>query len=98
MIKYYGYIIVAGIALLYWKYIEKKPLSEMGLTNRLEHYLIGAFIGILLVSLSVLSVIRTGNLAYLGTAENADISLIIRLIGGFIVQGAAEEMLCRGSD
>lgn len=96
LIKYYGYIIVAGIALLYWKCIEKKPLSEMGLTNRLEHYLIGAFIGILLISLSVLSMIRTGNLAYLGTAENADISLIIRLVGGFIVQGAAEEMLCRG--
>ena len=34
LITYYGYIIVSGVALLYWKLIEKKTLSEMGLTKR----------------------------------------------------------------
>lgn len=33
LITYYGYIIVSGVALIYWKVIERKPLSEMGLTK-----------------------------------------------------------------
>ena len=31
LIMYYGYIVMAGVALLYWKLIEKKPLSGNGL-------------------------------------------------------------------
>lgn len=52
LIIYYGYIVMAGVALLYWKLIEKKPLSEMGFTKRFGSYFIGAMAGILLVAWS----------------------------------------------
>jgi membrane protease YdiL (CAAX protease family) len=76
--------------------IEKKPLSEMGLTNHFGNYFIGAIIGVLLLAVSVVAIILTGNIEYHGVFENADILVIVLLIGGFVVQGATEEILCRG--
>lgn len=96
LITYYGYIVMFGIALLYWKLIEKKPLSEMGLTKRFGNYFIGAVIGIILLFVSVCAIILTGNIAFRGLFKSADILMIILLFGGFIVQGATEEILCRG--
>lgn len=96
LITYYGYIIISGVALLYWKLIEKKPLSEMGLTKRFGNYFIGAVIGVILLAVSVFAIVLTGNIQYQGFFGNADILMIILLIGGFIIQGATEEILCRG--
>lgn len=96
LITYYGYIIVVGVALLYWKLIEKKPLAQMGLTKHPGGYLIGTAAGIALVTLSVIAIILTGNIEYCGVLEHTDILTIILLVGGFVVQGAAEELLCRG--
>ncbi len=96
LIMYYGYIVMAGVALLYWKLIEKNPLSEMGLTKRFGNYFIGAILGVILLALSVAAIVLTGNIEYDGFFENAHIPMILLLIGGFIVQGATEEILCRG--
>ena len=96
LIMYYGYIVMAGVALLYWKLIEKKPLSEMGLTKRFGNYFIGAILGVILLALSVAAIVLTGNIEYDVFFENAHIPMILLLIGGFIVQGATEEILCRG--
>ena len=96
LIIYYGYIVMAGVALAYWKFIEKKPLSEMGLTKHFGNYFIGAIIGVLLLAVSVVAIILTGNIEYHGVFENADILVIVLLVGGFVVQGATEEILCRG--
>lgn len=96
LITFYGYIIILGVALLYWKLIEKRPLSEMGLTKRFGNYFIGIIAGIILLAVSVFAIVLTGNIEYHGFFANADILIIILLIGGFIVQGATEEILCRG--
>lgn len=96
LIMYYGYIVMTGVALLYWKLIEKKPLSEMGLTKRLGNYFIGVLVGVLLLAVSVVTIVFTGNIKYHGTYNNADILMILLLFGGFIIQGATEEILCRG--
>lgn len=96
LITYYGYIVMAGVALMYWKRIEKKPLTEMGLTKHFGNYFIGAIVGVILIAVSVFAIVLTGNIEYHGFFENTDILMIILLIGGFIVQGATEEILCRG--
>ena len=96
LITYYGYIIMSGVAVLYWKLIEKKPLSEMGLTKRFGNYFIGIISGVILLAVSVFAIVLTGNIEYKGIFENADILMIILLFGGFIIQGATEEFLCRG--
>lgn len=96
LITYYGYIVMLGVALLYWKIVEKKPLSEMGLTKQFGDYFIGAISGVLLLAVSVTAIILTGSIEYHGVFENADILVIVLLTGGFVVQGATEEFLCRG--
>ncbi len=96
LITYYGYIIIAGVALFYWKVIEKKPLAAMGLSKEIGTYFIGIVSGIFLLTLSVAIIAATGNIKYQGIFENADVLMIILLTGGFMIQGAAEEMLCRG--
>lgn len=96
LITYYGYIVVVGVALLYWKLIEKKPLSGMGLTKHFGSYFAGALLGILLLAVAVVIIVLTGRIEYKGIFENADMFVIILLTGGFIVQGAMEEILCRG--
>lgn len=96
LIMYYGYIVMAGVALLYWKLIEKKPLSEMGLTKRFGNYLIGILAGVLLLAVSVAAIVFTGSIKYHGIYNNTDILMILLLFGGFIIQGATEEILCRG--
>lgn len=96
LITYYGYIVIVGIALLYWKVIEKKPLSAMGLSKEIGTYFIGIAVSIFLLVLSVVTIVVTGNIKYQGIFENADIFMIFLLTGGFMIQGAAEEILCRG--
>lgn len=96
LIMYYGYIVMSVVALFYWKRIEKKPLSEMGLTKHFGNYFIGAVAGIFLLALSVLVIVLTGSIEYHGVFEQIDVLMILLLFGGFIVQGATEEILCRG--
>lgn len=96
LIKNYGYIVIAGVTLLYWKIIEKKSLSKMGLTKNFGSYFIGAIIGIILIAISVAIIISMGSIEYNGIFENVDIFVIMLFVGGFIIQGATEEFLCRG--
>lgn len=96
LITYYGYIVIIGVALLYWKIIEKKPLSAMGLSKNIGTYFIGIAVGIFLLVLSIFTIMITGHIKYQGIFENADALMIILLTGGFMIQGAAEEILCRG--
>lgn len=96
LIIYYGYIIVISVILLYWKLIEKKSLSEIGLTNHIASYFIGVLIAILLLFIIIGLIILTGAIEYHGIFEKSNILLIILYGGGFIIQGAMEELLCRG--
>ena len=96
LIIYYGYVIVIAVTLLYWKMIEKRSLSEIGLTKNIRSYFIGILTAVLLLAASVGIIIATGNMQYHGIGENTDIPVIILFGGGFIIQGAMEEFLCRG--
>ncbi len=96
LITYYGYIVVVGITILYWKLIARKPLSEMGITKHFGNYFIGAAVGILLVLISVTVIMLTGKIEFHGIFKNIHYIMIVLLFDGFIIQGATEEFLCRG--
>ncbi len=96
LIKYYGYIIFIGIVLLYWKYIEKKPLADMGVTKKLGNYFIGVALAILLLIASVVIIILIGGFKYKGIFDNINVGVLLLFVGGFVIQGATEELLCRG--
>lgn len=96
LIMYYGYIVLIGIMLLYWKLIQKKSLSELGLTRKAGDYAIGVAVGAVLAVISVFSVVSTGAIVYNGVFGSIHAGVILLMLGGFICQGAMEEVLCRG--
>ena len=96
LIMYFGYGLLIGIMILYWKLFQKKTLAQLGFTGKPGTYFIGAIAGAVLIAVSVASVMLTGALTYNGVFSNIDVTFIVLMLGGFICQGAMEEVLCRG--
>lgn len=96
LIMYYGYIVVIAVVLLYWKFIEKKPISQIGCNKKFGTYFIGAVAGVLILLISVIAVVITGSIEYHGIFDSINVPVLLLFAGGFIIQGAMEEILCRG--
>ncbi|MDE7446063.1 MAG: CPBP family intramembrane metalloprotease [Lachnospiraceae bacterium] len=96
LIIYYGYVIVISVILFYWKLVEKKSLSKIGLTNHIGSYFIGVLAAAVMLTIIIGIIILTGDIEYHGIFERKNIILIVLFGGGFIVQGTMEELLCRG--
>ena len=96
LIMYFGYGLLTGVMMLYWKLFQKKTLAQLGFTKKAGTYLIGAIAGTVLIAASVALVMLTGALTYNGVFSNIDSTFILLMLGGFVCQGAMEEVLCRG--
>ncbi|MBR6070911.1 MAG: CPBP family intramembrane metalloprotease [Ruminococcus sp.] len=96
LLKYYGMIVILGVSVLYWKLIEKRKLSEMGVTKHIGGWFIGALIGAGLLTVCVAAITLTGGISLEGALATPDVPMILLMLGGFIIQGAAEEFLCLG--
>lgn len=96
LIIYYGYVIVISVILLYWKLIEKKSLSEIGLVNHVASYFIGVLMAVFILLIIISVIVLTGNIEYQGILERNNFLMLVLFGGGFIVQGTMEELLCRG--
>ena len=96
LISYYGYGLMVGIMILYWKLFQKKTVGELGFTKKAGTYVIGVLIGTVLVAVSAASVVLTGTITCHGVFRNIDYIYILLMLGGFICQGAMEEVLTRG--
>ena len=96
LIMYYGYALLIGVMLLYWKIFQKKTLAQLGFTKKAGTYLIGGVAGAVLVTVCVAAVVLTGAITYNGVFGSIDKTYILLMLGGFVFQGAMEEVLCRG--
>ena len=96
LLKYYGMIVILGVSVLCWKLTEKRKLSEMGVTKHIGGWFIGALIGVGLLAVCVAAIALTGSIRFDGLFTDPDVLMILLMLGGFIIQGAAEEFLCRG--
>ena len=96
LIQYYGYIIPIAAVLFYWRHIEKRRLREMGITKNIGGWFKGAALGAALLAACVGAVTLTGSIKFAGFAEKPDIPMLVMFFFGFVIQGAYEEILCRG--
>ena len=92
----YGMAAIIAVSILYWKLTEKRKLSEMGVTRHIGGWFIGALIGIGLLFVCIAAIMLTGSIKFNGISKTPDITMLVLLLGGYAVQGAAEEFLCRG--
>jgi len=96
LIKYYGYAIFLIITVLYCIVIEKRSLQSMGITKNVWNYLIGAGLAILLLTVITVISCVIGVVQYEGVAPIANGFNIMSFLVAFMIQGATEEIMCRG--
>ncbi|NLT09585.1 MAG: CPBP family intramembrane metalloprotease [Ruminococcus sp.] len=87
---------IIAVSILYWKLIEKRKLSEMGVTRNVSGWFIGAGIGALLIIVSVSVIMLTGTIKFSGLSGHFNIAMFLLMFGAYAVQGASEEFLSRG--
>ncbi len=90
-------ILPAAIVILYCRFLERRSLASMGFVkkNAVPSYLIGIVAGFALFSATLLISFAVGAVKYSGAGiENVGLFALICL--GWLLQGAEEEILCRG--
>ncbi len=100
--KYFSLILICNIfmiviSVMYCKFIEKRTLSSMGFRKEkaLKHYFAGIFTGIFLMSANVLLTVAVG-VNSIKLSSDINIGLLALYFLGFLIQGAAEEVIFRG--
>lgn len=83
-------------ALVYVRFIEKRPLSSTGITkkNIFGQYGMGYLLGIVMIGLPALALVAYNGNIYINA--NANYGVLFLYFLGFLVQGASEEVLIRG--
>ncbi len=96
LVQLFSTALATAGTVIFCRYIEKRPVSSMGLRRRhiLREYGIGALVGILLISLCVGVCLATGSLT-LTVSSFSPVVWVLFLLG-FLIQGMSEEVLCRG--
>ena len=96
LMTYFGYAFIIGAIVLFWKLFQKKTVRDLGFTGKPVSYLTGALIGAVLVVLSTVAVVLAGAISFNGVFANIDTPMVALMLICFVLQGAMEEILCRG--
>lgn len=93
----YSEIFSIGIGVFYCTVFERRNLRSIGFDRPIgKPYGMGLVIGGLLISLVVLISMFFGGIRFSYINTKVSLPLQLLLLGGFIVQGMSEEVLCRG--
>lgn len=93
---YYGFAVYILLVCLYCKYVEKRLFSSMGFNKRIADYIFGVGIAVALLFVIIGCSIVLKGITFEKINEHVDCLYLFALLGGFMVQGAAEEIMCRG--
>ncbi len=91
-------ILMTGVVLLFCRLLQKRKMNTLGFVKRgwMKEYLIGLVVGFVIFSVAVGICVLTGSLEFHGISAAFTPGLLILFGIGFIIQGMAEEVLCRG--
>lgn len=82
---------------LFCRYIEKRSLTSMGIIRNgfLKQYVNGLLLGFIMFSGVVLLILFSGEGRCIGIAPSLNPIIMLFFIG-YLIQGASEELICRG--
>lgn len=91
-------IAMIAIVFLFCRFIQKRKLRTLGFIKKdiIKEYAFGMLMGFVLFSACILLSFLFGGLKITGVAQNFSIGIFILYLLGYMVQGMAEEVLCRG--
>ncbi len=90
-------IAIILITMLFCKLIQKRSMRSLGFVkkNIVKEYGIGLLVGFALFTVAVLICVVTGTLKFEGLSSNFGVVTFIFFGLGYMIQGMAEEVLCR---
>lgn len=96
LLVYYGFLVFSFITILYCRIVEKKNVKFIGFSGNSLEYLIGGVIATILLSIIIGVGCVTGAISFCGVNSNINIGRLMLWAWAFGIQGAAEEIMCRG--
>lgn len=96
LLPYYGMIIFILVTFLYCIFIEKHNPKSIGFNSKVSDYVLGALIEIILLIIIIGASCAIGLIEFIGINSNVDIKSVVLWALAFFVQGASEEIMCRG--
>lgn len=87
-----------AVVFLFCRFLQKRKLRTLGFVkkNVVSEYLWGALIGFAMFTLAVIVCVVTGALRINGFSQTFHPVVFLFFVGGYMIQGMAEEVLCRG--
>lgn len=91
-------IFIIVIVCLYCRFVEKRKLNTLGFKKKgvILNYIKGMFFSLIVFSAAYLICVLTRSISFDGIADNIPAVYIIGYFIGYMIQGMAEEVLCRG--
>lgn len=91
-------VLLIVIIMLYCRFLERRKLHTMGFRKKgfAVQYLMGLLFGAVAFSGAFLLCVVTGSIKWIGISDNVSAIYIVGYFLGYMVQGMAEEVLCRG--
>lgn len=86
------------VTLLFCKLIQKRKVTTVGFQKPglWKEYLSGMGVGFVIFSVAVLICVVTGSLKIQGLSATFSIGVFVMFLLGYMIQGMAEEVMCRG--
>lgn len=91
-------IVLILVVWLFCWLIQKRKIGTLGFTKKglAKEYLIGAAGGFAVFAIAVLLSVVTGSLRFEGVSDTFSLGIFVLFLLGYMIQGMAEEVLCRG--
>ena len=98
LLMLFANLAMIGVVMLFCKALQKRKMNTLGFVkkNLGREYLKGLGFGFLLFSAAVLICVVTGTLKIEGISPGFTPGIFLLFALGFLIQGMAEEVLCRG--
>ena len=94
--SFYGYIVTISTFIIFVKKRNKDKLSNIGLDSNFKTFFKGIMLGILSLSLIIISLILCGGIKFVGINNNINWLLFGLYFGGYLIQSFMQELICRG--
>ncbi|MDE6519617.1 MAG: CPBP family intramembrane metalloprotease [Ruminococcus sp.] len=96
LMPYYGFMIFSLVTFAYCRFVEKRTIKSIDFLGNIVDYLAGALFAIILLFIIISISCIFGSMMFLEFNTNVNIKSLILWILAFGVQGATEEIMCRG--
>ena len=98
LLSLFSTVMMIVVTCLFCKLLQKRKLRTIGFVKKgfWKEYLIGAVAGFVVFSVAVLIAALAGGISIEGISPNFSVGYFVLFLLGFLIQGMAEEVLCRG--